>query len=132
LTFFAAVADVGVRGATAAELIAAFADAAAAEGEIAGPETAASAGFGDCFEHAVSMSSTARSEKLAIIANFCWRDQEVSEDPEKLLLVTGALDFLSRESSDLFGFQVVVILSSPLRLTQSGVISQESHQVQHR
>jgi hypothetical protein len=81
----------------------------------AGLETPTSAGFGPCFEHALTASNSPRIAKLAIMASFCWRDQDESIVPEIVLL--GAL---------LLGF--LVILSPPLRLAQSEVISQQSGQ----
>jgi hypothetical protein len=55
----------------------------------AGLETPTSAGFGDCFEHALTASNVARIAKLAIIASFCWRDQDEDDSvvPEIVLLV---------------------------------------------
>jgi hypothetical protein len=46
-----------------------------------GLKTPISAGFGDCLEHAVAASNAPRIAKLAIIASFCWRDQDVSAAP---------------------------------------------------
>jgi hypothetical protein len=60
--------------------------AGAAELE-AGLETPIRAGFGDCFEHALTPSNSPRIAKLAIIASFCWRDQDESIVPEIVLLV---------------------------------------------
>ena len=42
----------------------------------AGLETPTSAGFADCFEHALTASSSPRIPKPAIMASFCWRDQD--------------------------------------------------------
>jgi hypothetical protein len=64
--------------------------AAAGVGEVdAGPETPASAGFEDCFEHALTASNSPRIPKPAIvaIAGFFWRDQDESVVPEMVLLV---------------------------------------------
>ena len=47
-----------------------------------GLATLTSAGFGDCLEQALTASSSPRITKLAIIASFCWRDQDVSVAPE--------------------------------------------------
>lgn len=52
-----------------------------------GPETPTSAGFADCFEHALSPSKIPRITKPAIIASFCWRDQDESIVPANVLLV---------------------------------------------
>ena len=68
---------------------------------IAGPEagletvleTLTSAGFGDCREQALAASSSPRITKLAIIASFCWRDQDVSVAPEIALFVACFVDF---------------------------------------
>jgi len=51
-----------------------------------GLETPTSAGFGDCFEHALAASNSPRIAKLAIMAIFCWRDHEESSVPENVLL----------------------------------------------
>jgi hypothetical protein len=59
----------------------------------AGPETLTSAGFEDCFVHALTASNSPRITKLAIIASFCWRDQNESVVPEIVLLVVGFVDF---------------------------------------
>jgi hypothetical protein len=86
-------------------------------------ETPTSAGFGDCFEHALTASNSPSIAKHAIIASFCWRDQDESVVPEIMLLLgVWLLGFLSPD------FQVVVILSPPLRLAQSKVIWQENDQ----
>ncbi|MGA9989072.1 MAG: hypothetical protein WBP69_14925, partial [Terriglobales bacterium] len=55
----------------------------------AGPETPASAGFGDSFEHALIASNNPRIAKPAIvaIASFCWRDQHDNVVPEIALLL---------------------------------------------
>jgi hypothetical protein len=50
--------------------------------------------------------------KPAIIASFCWRDQDESTVPE-IVLLAWLLDFLSPDC------QIVVMLSPPLRLAQS-------------
>jgi hypothetical protein len=52
----------------------------------AGLETPTSAGFGSCFEHALTASNSPRIAKPAIIASFCWRDQDESIVPEIVLL----------------------------------------------
>ena len=57
----------------------------------AGPETLTSAGFADCFEHALSPSNIPRITKPAIIASFCWRDQDESVAPVNVLLVVALL-----------------------------------------
>jgi hypothetical protein len=88
----------------------------------AGPGTPTSAGFGPCFEHALTASNSPRIAKLAIIASFCWRDQDESIVPEIVLLGSWLLGFLSPD------FQVVVILSPPLRLAQSKVMWQGGSQ----
>jgi len=95
----------------------------------AGLETRTSAGFGDCFKHALIASNSPRIAKPAIIVSFCWRDHDESVVSEIGLLVALSakfwlVDFLSPD------FQVVVILSPPLRLAQSEVIGQPS--AQHR
>ena len=48
-------------------------------------ETPTSAGFGDCFEHAIIASNSPRIAKPAMIASFCWRDQEPSVVSEIVL-----------------------------------------------
>jgi hypothetical protein len=88
----------------------------------AGLETPTSAGFGPCFEHALTASNSPRIAKPAIIASFCWRDQDESIVPETVLLGSWLLGFWSPD------FQVVVILSPPLRLAQSKVMWQEGSQ----
>jgi hypothetical protein len=57
----------------------------------AGPETPTSAGFDDCFEHALSPSNIPRITKPAIIASFLWRDQDESVVPVNVLLVVALL-----------------------------------------
>jgi len=52
----------------------------------AGLETPTSAGFGLCFEHALTTSNSPRIANPAIIASFCWRDQDESIVPESVLL----------------------------------------------
>src|SRR4029077_17290668 len=69
----------------------------------AGLETPTSAGFGPCFEHALTASNSPRIAKLAIIASFCWRDQDESIVPEIVLMGSWLLGFWSPD------FQVVVI-----------------------
>jgi len=87
----------------------------------------AGAGCEDCFEHALKASNSPGIAKPAIIAIFCCRDQDESVVPETVLLVALLvallLEFLSSD------FQVVAILSPPLRLAQSEVIGQESGQM---
>jgi hypothetical protein len=59
---------------------------AAAVAEFAnGLDTPTSAGFGDSFEQALTTTSTPRITKHAIIASFCWRDQDESMPPEIVL-----------------------------------------------
>ncbi len=45
------------------------------------------AGFGDCFEHALTASNSPRIAEPAIIASFCWRNQDESVVPEIMLLL---------------------------------------------
>ncbi len=86
----------------------------AVAGVSAGPETPTNAGLDDCFEHALIAINSPRIVKPAIIASFCWRDQDESIVPEIVLVpVAWFVDFLSLD------FQMVVILSPPLRLAQS-------------
>jgi hypothetical protein len=61
--------------------------AAAVAGLVVGLETPTSGGFGDCFEHALIATNSPRIVKPAIIASFCWRDQEESIVPEIVLLL---------------------------------------------
>lgn len=68
-----------------------------------GLETPISAGFGDCFEQALTASNRPRIAKAAIMANFCWRDQDESSVPENVLLVSVLL----------IDFQIVAMLSPP-------------------
>jgi hypothetical protein len=77
---------------------------------------------GDCFEHALTANSRPRIAKPAIIASFCWRDQDDSVVPEIVLLIARFALFW------LVDFPIVAILSPPLRLAQSKVIWQESDQ----
>src|SRR5713101_6304827 len=58
----------------------------------AGLETPTSAGFGPCFEHALTASNSPRIAKPAIIASFSWRDQDESVVPEIVLLVAWLVD----------------------------------------
>src|ERR1700681_2262528 len=109
--------------AAAVGVVAAVTAAAGVAGPGAGLETPTSAGFGSCFEQALTTSNSPRIAKPAIMASFCWRDQDESIVPEIVLLGAWLLGFLSPD------FQVVVILSPPLRLAQSKVISQESGQL---
>ena len=107
-------------------LVASAATAGGAGGADTGLETPTSAGFGDCFEHALTASNSPRVAKPAIILSLCWRDQDESVVPEIFWLVAWLVDFW-------FGFwfgdcQVVAILSPPLRLAQSEVIWQRSGQ----
>jgi len=105
--FFACAVATAVAGAvTGAEV--------AVAGVPVGLETPTSADLGDCWEHALIASSSPRIVKPAIIASFCWRDQDESIVPEiVLLLVALSVDFLSPD------FQIVVMVSPPLRLAQS-------------
>jgi hypothetical protein len=115
--FFTVVGDTAVVGAVTGTA------AAAGVAELdAGLETPTSAGFGLCFEHALTTSNSPRIAKPAIIASFCWRDQDESIVPEIVLLLVALLVAL------LADFQMVAVLSPPLRLAQSEVISQESGQ----
>jgi len=78
--------------------------------EVDGLETPDSAGFGDCFEHALNVSNSPRIAAPAIVdmASFRWREQDESVVPEiGLLLVACFVVWLSPD------FQVVVILSPP-------------------
>lgn len=100
-------------------------------GELAaGLDALTSAGFDDCFEHALAASRTARIAKPAIMANFCWRDQDESVVPEIVLVVRFAgvllVGFLLSDSD----FQAVVMVSPPLRLAQSEVVGQDDGQLQ--
>jgi len=115
--FFAGAGNAAAVGAAAGVVV-----TAGVAGVNAGLDTAARAGFEDCFEHALKASSSPRIAKPAIIAIFCWRDQDDSIVPETVLLVALLLDFLSPD------FQVDVIVSPPLRLAQSEVIGQGSGQ----
>jgi hypothetical protein len=114
----------GAGNAAAAGVLTASADAPGVAELDAGLETPTIAGFGPCFEHALTTSNSPTIAKPAVvaIASFCWRDQDESIVPEIVLLVAWLLGFLSLD------FQVVVILSPPLRLAQSEVIWQESGQ----
>jgi hypothetical protein len=110
-------------GTAAAVGVAAAVTAIAGVAELgAGLGTPTSAGFGPCFEHALTASNSPRIAQLAIIASFCWRDQDESIVPEIVLLGSWLLGFLSPD------FQVVVILSPPLRLAQSKVMWQGGSQ----
>jgi len=117
----------GAGNAAAVGAVAGIAVTAGVAGVDAGLDTAARAGFEDCFEHALKASSSPRIAKPAIIATFCCRDQEESIVPETVLLVALLvallLDFLSPD------FQVDVIVSPPLRLAQSEVMGQASGQM---
>ena len=53
----------------------------------AGFVTPTRAGFCDCFEHALNISKSTSITMVAIIAIFCWRDQDESVVPENVLLV---------------------------------------------
>ena len=78
----------------ASEVVAAGARVAAGVSEAeAGLDTLTSAGFGDCFEHALIASSNPRMPKPAIMASFCWRDQDESMVSEIVLFVVGVADF---------------------------------------
>jgi hypothetical protein len=78
----------------------------------AGPETPTSAGFADCFEQALSPSNIPSITKPAIIASFCWRDQDERVVPVNVLLVVALL----------VDFQIVDIFTSRC-LTQSQEIN---------
>jgi hypothetical protein len=118
--------DAFFTGAGEAAAVGVFAGAVAAGvAELgAGLGTPTSAGFGPCFEHALTASNSPTIAKPAVvaIASFCWRDLDESIVPEIVLLGAWLLGFFSPD------FQVVVILSPPLRRAQSEVISQESGQ----
>jgi hypothetical protein len=94
--------------------------------EVDGLETPDSAGFGDCFEHAVIARNSPRiaAPVIVAIASFCWREQDENVVPEIELLFVAC--FVVWWSPD---FQMVVILSPRLRLAQSEVIGQESCQL---
>ena len=70
----------------------------------AGPEPPPSAGFADCFEHALSVSRVPRITQPAVIASFCWRDLDEDEStlPGYVLLVVALLEVL----------QIVAIVTS--------------------
>jgi hypothetical protein len=91
-----------------------------------GLEPPDSAGFGDCFEHALIVSNSPRiaAPVIVAIASFRWREQDESVVPEIGLLFVAC--FVLCLSPD---FQMVVILPPPLRLAQSEVIGQESCQL---
>jgi hypothetical protein len=104
------------------------ADAVIAGADVAvGLETPTSAGFEDCFEHALTARSSPRIAKPAIVASFCWRDQAESIVPVNvsfvLKLLPELLDFW------LVNFQMVAILSPLLRLAQSELIRQDKDQL---
>jgi hypothetical protein len=116
-------------GAATAVGVTGVSSARAGVGELAaGLKTPTSEGLGDCFEQALAASSTARMAKPAIMASFCWRDQDESVVAEIVLLVWFEslllVGFLLSDSD----FQVVVMVSPPLRPAQSKVIGQESGQ----
>jgi hypothetical protein len=71
----------------AAGVVAVGGVAAAVEVCVSGLEMPTSAGLGDCLEHALSAIKIPRIANPAIIAIFCWRDQDESVAPELLLLV---------------------------------------------
>ena len=75
--------------------------------EVEGLETPDSAGFEDCFEHAVIARNSPRTAAPAIlaIASFCWREQDENVVPEIGLLFVAC--FVVWWSPD---FQMVVIL----------------------
>ncbi len=81
------------RGGTSAVVCAVATVAAGIDEGEAGLETLTSAGFADCFEHALIASSSPRMPKPAIMASFCWRDQDESMVSEIVLLVVGVADF---------------------------------------
>jgi len=90
----------------------------------------ARAGFDDCFEHALIASNSPAIAKPATvaIASFCWREQDDNVVTEiALLLSAGFVDLWLRDLG-LADFEMVAILSPPLRLAQSEVIGQESGQ----
>jgi hypothetical protein len=64
-------------------------------------DTPARAGFSDCLEQALTASKTPRIAKPAIMASFCWRDQDEIVVPVNVLLAF-CVDF-----------QIVDILSPP-------------------
>ena len=74
-------------GVAVAGLVDGAGSGAAAVVWVSGLERPTSAGFGDCFEHALSAIRIPSNTKPAIIAIFCWRDQDESVAPEWLLLV---------------------------------------------
>jgi hypothetical protein len=88
----------------------------------AGLETLTSAGLADCFEHAHTTRDKPSIAKPAIMASFCCCDQDESVVPEIVLFVDWLLGFFSPD------FQVVVIVSPPLRLAQLYLLSQASGQ----
>jgi hypothetical protein len=53
-------------------------------GEEDGSDTPTSADLEDCFEQALTASKRPRMTNPAIIAIFCWRDQDESIEPEKM------------------------------------------------
>ena len=66
-------------------------------------ETPTSAGFGPCFEHALTTSNSPRIARPSIIASSCWRDQDESIVPETVLLGAWLLGLLPPD------FEVVVV-----------------------
>jgi hypothetical protein len=54
----------------------------------AGLEMPTGAGFEDCSEHALIASKTPSIATHAIIANFCWRDQDEKSVPKIVWFVT--------------------------------------------
>jgi len=67
-------------------------------------DTATSVDFALCLEQALTARTIPRIAKPAIIAIFCWRDQDESKVPVKELLVFVAF---------VVDFQIVDILSPP-------------------
>jgi len=55
---------------------------AGVEACVSGAEIPTNAVFGDCFEHALTMSRIPRRTNPASMAIFCWRDHEESVVPE--------------------------------------------------
>src|ERR1700722_5570109 len=89
-----------------------------------------SAGFADSLEHALKASSNPRIANPPIIATFCCLDQEESISADLVPWFGWVLDFSPNLDfgSLSFDFQVVVMLSPPLRLAQSELGWQECGQ----
>ena len=127
---FFGVCFAGAGKAAAIGAVAGVAAAASVADVDAALDAPATAGFDDCFEHALIASNSPRIAKPAIvaIASFCWRDQDDNVVTEiALLLGAGFVDFWLADIW-LADFEMVAILSPPLRLAQSEVIGQESGQ----